>query len=96
MAIVMAGWLSILQLLAVLSIVMVALGLMVGIVKTADAVKHIAAIMGIVIVLMLLPGIVLSAWSRLLFWQKLGLAGVALGAFLLQRPRRRSPPKHRD
>lgn len=96
MATVMAGWLAILQLLAIVSIVAVALGLMIGAVRPGDALKHIGAILGIVILLSLLPGIVVSAWSRLLLWQKLGITAVVAAFWFLRQSRRRPPAKHSD
>lgn len=96
MAIWTAGWVSILQLLAILSIVAVALGLMIGAVKPSDALKHIGTILGMVIILMLLPGILIGTWSRLLIWQKLGLAAIVAVLWFLRQSHRRSRDKHRD
>ncbi len=76
MAAAMAGWLSILQFLASVGIVVVAFGLMFGMLKPSDALKHIGAILGIVIVLMLLPGIVVSAWRAIPVWQRFGLGAL--------------------
>ena len=96
MAAVMAGWLTILQLLAIVGIVSVALGLMLGTVKPGDALKHIGAILGIVILLMLLPGILVNTWSRLLLWQKIGLAAIVVLFLLLRQSQQRPRDKHRD
>lgn len=85
---VMAGWLSMLQLLAVIGFAAVAFGLMLGIAKPGSALKHLGMILDTVIALTLLPGIALTAWSRLLLWEKLGLTAV-LVALLLLRPSQR-------
>lgn len=96
MAILTAGWLSILQLLAIVSIVVVAIGLMMGLVKPGDALKHICAILGMVIILMLLPGILIGTWSRLLLWQKLGLAAMVAVLWFSLRSQKRPRDRHRD
>jgi len=63
---------------------------MLGIVKTSNAPQRLAAILGITILLIMLPSIVVSAWSGMSLWQKIGL--VAIGILILQwnRPPRRS------
>jgi hypothetical protein len=65
----MRGWVSLLGLLATIAIILTAFGLMLGIVKPANAMKHLGAIIGIAIALMLIPGILASAWSSLSLWQ---------------------------
>jgi asparagine N-glycosylation enzyme membrane subunit Stt3 len=86
----MHGWVSLLELLAIVAIILTAIGLMLGIVKPANAMKQLGAIIGTVIVLMLIPGIFASAWSGFSFWQQIGL--VAIGVILWQglRPGRRT------
>jgi hypothetical protein len=44
---------------------------MLGIVKPADALKHIGAILGIVVVLMFIAGVLVSAWSGMPLWESL-------------------------
>ena len=96
MAILTAGWLPILQLLAILSIVAVALGLMLGMVKPGDALKPIGAILVMIIILMLLPGILIGTWSRLLLWQKLGLSAIVAVLWFLRQAQRLPRDKHRN
>ena len=89
----MHGWVSILGSLAMIAIILTAFGLMVGIVKPADAVKHIGAIFGIVIGLMVIPGILGSAWSALSLWQQIALIAIGIGVIQLLRPRRGNSEK---
>ena len=58
----MQGWVALAGSLAMIALILTAFGLMLGIVKPADAVKHVGAILGIVIALMLVPGALVSAW----------------------------------
>ena len=59
----MQGWVTFEGLLATIAIILVAFDLMLGIVKPADALKRVGAILGIVIVLMPIPGVLVGAWS---------------------------------
>jgi hypothetical protein len=63
---------------------------MLGIVKPADALRRVGAILGIVTLLTVLPAVLVNIWSGMALWQRLGLAATALGVFLLKRPRRGS------
>lgn len=81
---ILHGWWVVLQSFAVIGILVNAIGLMIGMVKPADAVRHIGTILGIVILFMLLPRILVNTWSGMSLWQQFGLAviGVALCLFL--------------
>lgn len=96
MAVVIVIWLSILQLFAIVSIVAVAFGLILGRVKPGDALQHVIAILGIVIVLTLIPAIIIGAWSRLMLWQKIGFVAIAALFLLLRQSQRRPRDEHRD
>lgn len=62
--------------------------LMLGTVEPVEILKCIGAILGYVIVLMLVPGIIVSAWSGMSLWQRLALAVIGLVIWQLLRPRR--------
>ena len=64
---------------------MTAIGLMLGIAKPADAMKRIGAILGIVIVLMLIPGVPLGAWSGMSLWQQVALVVILVGVWRLKQ-----------
>jgi hypothetical protein len=75
--------------LAIVALILTAFGLMFGIVKPADAIRRVAAILGVVIALMLAPGILVGVWSAMSLWQRLGLATIGVGVWQCRRPHRR-------
>ena len=89
----MHGWARLVESLAMIGIIVTALSLMLGIEKPADALKHIGAILGIVIVLMLIPGVLANLWSGIPLWQRIGLAAIGFGVWLWGRPRRQTRSK---
>jgi hypothetical protein len=89
----MQGWVALAGSLAMIALILTAFGLMLGIVKPADAVKHVGAILGIVIALMLVPGALVSAWSSLSLWQRIVLAAIGIGVWQWRRPRRQPRDK---
>jgi hypothetical protein len=92
----MHGWISLLGLLGTIAIILTAIGLMLGIGKPADIIKHIGAIIGIVIVLMLIPCILAGAWSQLPLWQQVACAVIGVGVWQGIRPRRQVRNKRND
>lgn len=91
----MQGWVVLAGSLATIAIILMAFGLMLGIVKPADAPKHIGAILVIVIGLMVVPGILANAWSAMSLWQQIALLAIGIGVFWWLRPRRQ-PRKRND
>jgi hypothetical protein len=89
----MQGWAALLGSLAIIAIVLTAFGLMLGIVRLADAMRYIGATLGIVIVLMLMPCIMASAWSDLSLWQQLALIAIGVCVWQLRRARRQTRNK---
>ena len=89
----MHGWVPLLGSLATIAIILTAIGLMVGIVKPADAMKSIGAILGMVIALMLIPCVLVSAWSGMSLWQQIALGAIGIGVWQWCRPPRRT--RHR-
>jgi hypothetical protein len=59
----MQGWMVLAGSLVLIALILTAFGLMLGIGKPADALKRVGAILGIVIVLMPIPGVLVGAWS---------------------------------
>lgn len=90
----MSGWVGIVGSLAVIAIVITVFGLMLGLMKPADASRRSGAIVGFIILLLLLPAILIHAWAALSLWQQIALAGIGLGLWLVLRPQRR-PSKRR-
>jgi hypothetical protein len=89
-------WTNLLGSLATIAIIVLAVGVMLGIVKSGDALKHIGAIVGILVGLTMLPSILASAWSAMAFWQQLCLAVIGVGALLCLLPRRRTQKRRGD
>jgi len=73
--------------LAVIALILTALGLMLGIVKPADVLKRVGAILGTVIVLLLIPVALANLWLHILLWQRIGFAAIAIGIWRWRRPR---------
>lgn len=90
----MQGWLTLVGSFAIIALVLTAFGIMLGIVKPSDAVNRVGAILGIVIVLMMAPGILAVVWSAMSLWQQIGLVAVGVIVLQLVRPRRQ-PRKSR-
>ena len=86
----MHGWVALLGSLAMVALILTAFGLMLGIVKPADVPKRIGAIVGIVIALMLAPGILGSLWSAIPLWKRMALVLIGIGIWQWRRPRRRT------
>ncbi len=89
----MQGWAALLGAFAIIALVLTAFGIMLGIVKPADAVNRVGAILGIVIVLMLAPGIIAGVWSAMSLWQQVSLVAIGVVVWQLRRPRRRTQKK---
>jgi len=92
----MHRWVSLLGSLGTIAIILTAIGLMLGIVKPADTMKHMAAILGIAVGLMVIPGILGSTWSVLSLWQQIALVAIGIGVFQWLRPRRQTRNRRGD
>lgn len=92
----MHGWIVFLGSLAVIVIILTAFGIMPGVLKAADAMKLVGAILGIVIVLTLAPGIIVSAWLAIPLWQRVALLAIGICIWQLRRPRRQTRKKERQ
>jgi membrane-associated phospholipid phosphatase len=86
----MHAWISLLGSLTMIALILTAFGLMLGIVKSANAMKHLGAIIGIVIALILFPGILVNAWSSMSPWQQSGIVATAIAVWQWLRPRQRT------
>jgi hypothetical protein len=86
----MQGWVALAGSLTMIALLLTAFGLMLGIVKAADALRRVGAIVGVVMLLMVLPAVLVSIWSGMSIWQRLGLAAIAIGLWQWRQPRRES------
>lgn len=91
----MHGWVALTGSLATIALILMAFGLMLGIVKPADALKHVGAILGFVIVLMLIPGVLVSAWLGMSLWQRIALVAIVIGIWQWRRTRPRRQTRKR-
>jgi hypothetical protein len=92
----MTGWVALTGSVAMIALIFTALGLMLGIVKPSDTARHVGAILGIVILLTVAPGILLSAWSAIPVWQRIALIAVGIGVWQVVRPKRHTGRKRGD
>jgi hypothetical protein len=90
----MQGWVVLTGSVAMIALILTAFGLMLGIVRPADALKRIGTILGIVMVLLLIRGIIANAWSGLSLWQRLGVTMIGTSALLVLQPRRQPKNRH--
>jgi putative effector of murein hydrolase LrgA (UPF0299 family) len=90
------GWVALAGSLAMIALILTAFGLMLGIVKPADALRRVGAILGVAMLLMLLPAVVVNVWSSMSLWQQLGLAAIGIGISQWRKPRRQPRAKRRD
>ncbi|MFP5206453.1 MAG: hypothetical protein ACLGSH_13940 [Acidobacteriota bacterium] len=79
---------------ATIAIIVTALGLILGMLKLADALKRIGTILGTVIALIVLTNILVNTWSHISAWQQLSL--IAIGLMLLLRLGSRREKRHRS
>jgi hypothetical protein len=86
---------SLLGSLATIAIILTALGLMLGLVKLADALKYVCVTLGIVIVCVLLVSVFVGLWSSMSLWQRAILAAIGFGVWRL-RQERLQPRKKKD
>ena len=91
---VMQGWVALAGSLTMIALILTAFGIMLGIVKPADTLRHIGAILGIVMLLMVLPAILVNIWLGMSLWQRLGLAAIGIGFWQWRRPRRQARNRH--
>jgi hypothetical protein len=72
--------------IATIALILTAFGLMLGMVKPADALKRVGAILGVLVLLTVLPAVLVNIWSGMLLWQQLGLAALGIAVWQLRRP----------
>jgi len=81
------GWATIIGSLATIAIIVIALGLLLGVLKLAEALKRIGALLGIVILLTLIPGAFATLWFAMSVWQRIALAVMGITILWWRRPR---------
>ncbi len=91
----MHGCASLVGSLATIAIILTALGIMLGLVKPADALKYGGVIVGIAIVFVLVVTVFVGLWSSMSLWQRAILVAIGFGVWRL-RQERRQPRKKKD
>jgi hypothetical protein len=93
----LSGWVGIAESVALMAIVVLAMFLMVGVVKLGDVLRHLVAIFGVTILLIMLPAIMGSLWSSMTFWQHLGIVilGCLAELLLWKMPSAKKGPRKR-
>ena len=78
------GWAGIVESVALVAMTILAIGLIVSAVKPSDAARHLGTILCVVILLLMLPAIMATAWSSMSYWQHLGtvILGIIFGLSL--------------
>ena len=92
---VVQGCESIVGSLAVIAIIVTALGTMIGLVKSAEALRYCLVIAGIAIVLVMLVSVLVGLWSSMTAWQK-AIVVVIVTTLLWLRRDRGKPRKRKD
>jgi hypothetical protein len=80
----MRGWAGMVESVALFSIAILAIGLIVSAVKPSNFAKHLETIVCIAVLLLMLPAIMVAAWSAMSYWQHLGtvILGIMIGLSL--------------
>jgi hypothetical protein len=88
----MRGWVGIVESIALFAITVLAVGLILGAVKISDVMKHLGAILGVLILLLMLPAIIASVWSSMFDWEHLGIVIILIGLSIaaLRKERKRA------
>jgi len=72
------GWTGIVESAALLAIIVLAVAVMVRAVTPSEAIRHLGAVLCLVILLIMLPAILMSAWDSMSFLQHLGIIALLL------------------
>jgi hypothetical protein len=89
-------WMNLAGSFATIALILTVFGIMLGIVKPADALRRVAAILGVVMLLLVLPAVLVSIWSGMSLWQRLGLAALGITVWQWRRPRRQTRRDRRE
>jgi hypothetical protein len=89
----MREWAGIVESVAFLAVVILAIGAMLRVVKPSDAARCLGAILCVVILLLMLPAILVTAWHTMASWQQFGIVAlgimIVLSLWALRQPRKK-------
>jgi Ca2+/Na+ antiporter len=80
---------------ALVALILVGLGTLIGLVKPSDTAKHCGVIVGVTILLVLLVSVFVGLWATMTLWQRFVLAAMVFAAWRMQR-QRHAPRRKRD
>jgi len=80
----MQAWAGVVESVALIALIIIAIGIMVRVKKPPDAARHVGTVLCVVILLLILPAIIVNAWSSMTVWQHLGVVilGIVMGLSL--------------
>jgi hypothetical protein len=84
----MHWWINLVGSFATIALVLTAFGLMLQIMRPADALKRIGAILGTVITLIFAPCILVNDWLGMTLWEKIGLVAIGVVVWQWRKARR--------
>jgi len=87
---IVAGAQTIIGSFALIALIVVALGTMVGVVKPSEVVDRVGVIVGLTIVASLLVSVFVGLWGTMSVWQEVVLAALGLVVWQMRRERRSS------
>jgi hypothetical protein len=84
------GRISLIGALTTIALIVMAVAVMLGIIKRGDSLKHLGALLCVMILLTVLPGILIHSWAALTIWQQIGLLAIGVGIYFWRLSSRRS------
>jgi len=94
---ILSFWDTMVESVAVIAIVVIALGLTFGTINRDRILPHLGAVLGALVLLITLPPILVGIWHSLSLWQQLGIATLfgLVGIVALQSLKQRSQKRNR-
>jgi Zn-dependent protease with chaperone function len=93
---IVSGAESIIGSFALLALILVALGTIIGLVKPSEVVSHVGVIVGLTIVAILIVSVFVGLWMTMSLWQKVILAAIGLAVWQMRREQRSERRKRED
>jgi len=87
---------SIVGSIALLALIVIALGTMVGLIKPAEVMQSVGVLIGIVIAAILLVSVFVGLWSNMSLWQRLASAAIIASIFRFRQTRQQSGKRRDD
>jgi hypothetical protein len=95
-ATVVQSWASIVGSLALIALIVIALGTIVGLIKPADVMQSVGVVIGFVVATILLVSVLVALWSSMSLWQRLAAAAIVASIYRLRQARRQTRKRRDD